>query len=592
MSKIMIEGNPSFKKEKPQTDYLNVAEFFCDTIQGENFVGYPATFLRLQSCTQACIWCFHPNTNIVTVNGSPKKISELIEGEMIYTLDESGSIVETKIDRVIRSVVSVDEIIGLRFSHTNIYVTKNHPFYVKNIGWVEAEKLQVGDIILGPTSKQLVHYHKSKYNNQKINFSLQKRKSTQKKLRELGVIKPYIRSDEWRKNMSEQKKENNPMRDDPEVARRNYEAHSLFKMSKLEQQFLEKFESFKFDIEYIGSGKTRKAIGNKLLRYRFPDFIVSDTKKLIEVYNTTYHYTINGTFDRATRGYDWRTRTQQHYSTCGYEVLFLTEQDLLDDEKLHRKLFNYIFNGEELLEVIVPSTKIKAALFGSSFKNETEVYNLSCSPYNTYLVHDLYHHKLVHNCDTLEVWRYGNPYTFNELFELIEKFDLVRKFKEGQRLVLTGGSPVLQQDSVVKFIQEFIKRYKFKPYIEIENECTLMPHDQLVNIVDLWNNSPKLSDSGNADFIRYQPRVLSYLSSLKNAWFKFVVSKEEDWEEIKSDFLDTNLIRKDQIVLMPLGATRQELIENREKVVEIAIRENVRYTTREHVIIWDRKTGI
>jgi len=195
-------------------------------------------------------------------------------------------------------------------------------------------------------------------------------------------------------------------------------------------------------------------------------------------------------------------------------------------------------------------------------------------------------------CDTLEVWRFGNPYTFEELFELIEKFDLVRKFREGQHLVLTGGSPMLQQDNVVRFIQEFIKRYEFKPYIEIENECTLMPHDQLVDIVDLWNNSPKLLDSGSADFIRYQPRILSYLSSLKNAWFKFVISKEEDWKEIKSDFLDKRLIRKDQVVLMPLGATRQELIENRERVVEISIRENVRYTTREHVIIWDKKTGI
>lgn len=194
-------------------------------------------------------------------------------------------------------------------------------------------------------------------------------------------------------------------------------------------------------------------------------------------------------------------------------------------------------------------------------------------------------------CDTLEVWRFGNPYSFDELFNLVEEFDLVRKFREGQHLVLTGGSPLLQQGRLLSFIIEFIDRYGFKPFIEIENECVLKPKE-IVGYIDLWNNSPKLEQSGNANFIRYQPEILYFLSSLENAWFKFVVSKEEDWEEIKSDFLDTNLIRKDQIVLMPLGATRQELVENREKVVEIAIRENVRYTTREHVIIWDKKTGI
>ncbi len=195
-------------------------------------------------------------------------------------------------------------------------------------------------------------------------------------------------------------------------------------------------------------------------------------------------------------------------------------------------------------------------------------------------------------CDTKEVWRFGNPYTFTEIFKLMEEYDLIRKLDEGQHLVLTGGSPVRQQVALVAFINEFIDVYGFKPYIEIENEATLMPIDGLINIVDLWNNSPKLESSYNPKHFRYNPEVLKKLASLENSWFKFVVYDEAGWKEIKDDFLNPGLIQKSQIVLMPLGADRAELESNRDKVIEIAVRENVRYSTREHVVLWDKKTGV
>ncbi len=195
-------------------------------------------------------------------------------------------------------------------------------------------------------------------------------------------------------------------------------------------------------------------------------------------------------------------------------------------------------------------------------------------------------------CDSASVWRFGNYYTFEELFQLIEENDLVRKFKEGQHLVLTGGSPVKSQSQLIPFIQKFIKKYGFKPFIEIENECTLMPKQELIDLVDCWNNSPKLSMSGNIDIVRYQPNILKKLSLLNNAWFKFVVGNNEDWEEIKRDFIDTGLIEKRQIVLMPLGCTQLELKESRIKVAEMAAEKNVRFSDRLHVTIWDKMVGV
>jgi len=194
-------------------------------------------------------------------------------------------------------------------------------------------------------------------------------------------------------------------------------------------------------------------------------------------------------------------------------------------------------------------------------------------------------------CDTRSVWRYGNPYTFEELFYMMDQVELPKKLFEGQHLVLTGGSPLKQQAMLVKFLWEFTNRYDFLPYIEIENECTLMPIPEMVNLVKIWNNSPKLANSGNIKELRIQPKILNYLNKLSNSWFKFVVEgTDEEWQEIEEDFLPH--IKKSQIILMPMAGSRAELERNRERVVQLTIQKGVRYCTREHVEIWDKMTGV
>lgn len=193
-------------------------------------------------------------------------------------------------------------------------------------------------------------------------------------------------------------------------------------------------------------------------------------------------------------------------------------------------------------------------------------------------------------CDTVEVWTKGNPYTIDQLLLICEKERLVERFKAGQHLVITGGSPLRQQRRVVAFIRAFVFAFGFKPFIEIENEVILPVSKDLADLVDCWNNSPKLNNSGNT--IKSKPEVVKATAMLPNSWFKFVVKSEEDWTEINETYILTGLIQKRYIVLMPMAATLAELIENREAVVNIAVRENVRYSSREHIAIWDRKTGV
>lgn len=195
-------------------------------------------------------------------------------------------------------------------------------------------------------------------------------------------------------------------------------------------------------------------------------------------------------------------------------------------------------------------------------------------------------------CDSKAVWRYGNRYSFTKLFELMEGANLIQQLKSGTHLVLTGGSPLKQQKQLLNFIVAFITRYDFKPFIEIENEAVLMPDSKLISFIDQWNNSPKLENSKNSKKLRYQPEVLKFLSELENSWFKFVVTDEESWSEIKTDFIDTELVDKYQIILMPEGENREQLAKTRELTADIAIREGVRYSERQHIVLWDKKTGV
>jgi len=98
-------------------------------------------------------------------------------------------------------------------------------------------------------------------------------------------------------------------------------------------------------------------------------------------------------------------------------------------------------------------------------------------------------------CDTRSVWLKGNPYSIQELLGLMDQADLPRKLFTGQHLVITGGSPLLQQKELEDFFAEFDRIYDFNPFVEIENECTLYPWASIPPYINTWNNSPKLSTS-------------------------------------------------------------------------------------------------
>jgi 7-carboxy-7-deazaguanine synthase len=196
-------------------------------------------------------------------------------------------------------------------------------------------------------------------------------------------------------------------------------------------------------------------------------------------------------------------------------------------------------------------------------------------------------------CDTIDVWMKGTTYTFEQLTDLlINKFDFINLLNNQVHLVFTGGEPLLQQDRIVSYL-EFLKlTYNCNPVVEIETNATFLPTMELDSKVSYWNCSPKLRNSGMSFQLRIKNDILLFFKNNDKTMFKFVVSDIVDFDEIKTDFLETNLIDKRKIVLMPAADSLDKLLTINKMVAEICINNQLRMSTRLHVEIWNQLTGV
>lgn len=195
-------------------------------------------------------------------------------------------------------------------------------------------------------------------------------------------------------------------------------------------------------------------------------------------------------------------------------------------------------------------------------------------------------------CDTIEVWRKSKSTAFEDI--LSDEY-IKRIVEDNAHLVITGGEPLIHQNNIENFIEWFRQTYKKLPIIEIETNGTIIPTYHLLQTVKYWNCSPKLSSAGeqNKKEVRINFMALKQLDEVGvKTIFKFVVSNQDDIDEIFRDFEVGNLISKKNIVLMPAGSSQDELKETRLFVAEKARDLGVRYSDRLHVVIWNLKTGV
>jgi len=195
-------------------------------------------------------------------------------------------------------------------------------------------------------------------------------------------------------------------------------------------------------------------------------------------------------------------------------------------------------------------------------------------------------------CDTIAVWQKGNSKTFDEILDEWDSSGITKNLEDGAHLVITGGEPLLQQDAIVIFIMYFIEFKGFVPFIEVETNGTIKPSDEMFTLVDRFNVSAKLSNSGNPKPMRYKEDALEWHTNNNTSIFKFVTLDEEDTDEIFEDFINKFSIPKDKIWLMPGAYDREMLWKNGQTIAELCKKYGFKMTSRMHVEIWDKLTGV
>ncbi|AHF99195.1 radical SAM protein [Halostagnicola larsenii XH-48] len=195
----------------------------------------------------------------------------------------------------------------------------------------------------------------------------------------------------------------------------------------------------------------------------------------------------------------------------------------------------------------------------------------------------------------------------------------VTNFERANHVVLTGGEPLLHDESV-----QLLERLAELGYhTTVETNGTIFRDAP----IDLASISPKLesstptperdprsdppadnSSSGQRPVTnsgsetgtfatrhereRIDIEAMARLVEVCDTQLKFVVTGEDDMDEILSVLEDlraesTASIGDDDVLLMPEGATRDRLEQTRTRVAELAMEHGFRYTPRLHVDLWN-----
>ena len=199
-----------------------------------------------------------------------------------------------------------------------------------------------------------------------------------------------------------------------------------------------------------------------------------------------------------------------------------------------------------------------------------------------------------------------------------------------RHLVISGGEPTIQPHALT-VLAKAVKQ-ELGLHITLETNGVYFVQS-LAEWIDLFSISPKLKSSEpdrnknrrldhpvSPEFIRDHHKlrrniktIQQYINSCmnfrsyygdrpdaqserktgKDFQLKFVVSSVGEVDEIKKDFLDhLNFVENEDILLMPVGATRSLLQKTSEMAARMAVQNGWRYAPRLHIGLFDDRRDV
>lgn len=192
-------------------------------------------------------------------------------------------------------------------------------------------------------------------------------------------------------------------------------------------------------------------------------------------------------------------------------------------------------------------------------------------------------------CDTPYTWDWSR---FNSLQESRKiTADALHSWAMSHQtdlIVITGGEPLLQQDSLQPLVRALAKAGR---RIEIETNGTIIPIPDIVEHVHQFNVSPKTASFAGTDATRVNrinPDALHSFAASQKAIFKFVVSSSDDLDEISHHVAEFGL---GPVWVMPEGTTPQVILSRMSWLADEAIKRNWNLSSRLHIVLWGDQRG-
>ena len=207
--------------------------------------------------------------------------------------------------------------------------------------------------------------------------------------------------------------------------------------------------------------------------------------------------------------------------------------------------------------------------------------------------------KATWTCDSTSQWAWrGEDKDFQYLIDQWKEQGIYDDILNGTiHIIWTGGEPTIKghQESINKFLDYWLTLEKsglMLGYHEIETNGTNYIEDILFKSLNQINCSPKLSNSGLSAKQRINPEAIKRIMQHSNYQFKFVISNEEDVQEIFRDFIIPFSIPLANVVCMPGLDDAANFEERTRFVLEMAKKYKFRGLTRLHIAAWNKTLNV
>ncbi len=199
-------------------------------------------------------------------------------------------------------------------------------------------------------------------------------------------------------------------------------------------------------------------------------------------------------------------------------------------------------------------------------------------------------------CDTAYTWRFtgdNRPHRDDQTFDraanqiALDEADVAARIAalEGNRLIVTGGEPLLQGPALARMIAMLPAMH-----VEVETNGTVAPAPTLDPLVHQYNVSPKLAHSGNPADLALIPKRLDHWAADPRAWFKFVIATSADIEDVLA-LRDAHAISPDRILLMPEGRDSAALRDRTKWLAPLCAQHGFSLTDRLHIHLYGDTRG-